>query len=225
VPAEPFTGVTLARILRPHGLRGEVSAAIVTDFPERLPRLREVWLSDGRTPPRRVDVQRCRLTSGGGGQAIFHFAGVEDRDAADRLRGLEELGVPLLALVADEGTAAEALAAGAQGALFRDVDGHRLTAALQATALGMVVLDQALAASALRSRPHLTGPGPEPLTPRELEVLQLLSQGLSNKSVADRLGISEHTAKFHVNAILAKLGAQTRTEAVVRAVRLGLVLL
>jgi 16S rRNA processing protein RimM len=94
VPAEPFTGVTLARILRPHGLRGEVSAAILTDFPERLPRLREVWLSDGRTPPRRVDVQRCRFSTSGGGQAIFQFAGVEDRDAAERLRGLE-VQIPL----------------------------------------------------------------------------------------------------------------------------------
>ena len=94
MPAEPFTGVTLARILRPHGLRGEVSAAILTDFPERLPRLREVWLSDGRTPPRRVDVQRCRISSGGGGQAIFHFSGVQDRDAAARLRGLE-VQIPL----------------------------------------------------------------------------------------------------------------------------------
>ena len=94
MPAEPFTGITLARILRPHGLRGEVSAAILTDFPDRLTRLREVWLSDGRTPPRRVDVQRCRLSSAGGGQAIFHFAGVEDRDAAARLRGLE-VQIPL----------------------------------------------------------------------------------------------------------------------------------
>lgn len=94
MPAEPFTGVTLARILRPHGLRGEVSAAILTDFPERLPRLKEVWLSDGRTPPRRVDVQRCRLSSGGGGQAIFQFAAVQDRDAAERLRGLE-VQIPL----------------------------------------------------------------------------------------------------------------------------------
>ena len=94
MPAEPFTGVTLARILRPHGLRGEVSAAILTDFPERLPRLREVWLSDGRTPPRRVHVERCRLSSGGGGQAIFHFSGVQDRDGAARLRGLE-VQIPL----------------------------------------------------------------------------------------------------------------------------------
>jgi DNA-binding NarL/FixJ family response regulator len=65
----------------------------------------------------------------------------------------------------------------------------------------------------------------EVLTPREQEVLQLLAEGLPNKTIADRLYISEHTVKFHVNAILSKLGAQSRTEAVVRATRLGLLLL
>jgi len=56
-------------------------------------------------------------------------------------------------------------------------------------------------------------------------LLQLVAEGLSNKRIAARLGISEHTAKFHVNAILGKLGAQTRAEAVAQAVRLGLLLL
>ena len=56
-------------------------------------------------------------------------------------------------------------------------------------------------------------------------VLQLLSQGLSNKSIAQRLSISDHTVKFHVNAILGKLGVQSRGEAIVQAVRLGLVTL
>src|SRR5439155_839631 len=58
----------------------------------------------------------------------------------------------------------------------------------------------------------------------EHEVLQLLAQGLSNKLIAARLGISDHTVKFHVNAILGKLGAQSRTEAIAQAARLGLVL-
>jgi 16S rRNA processing protein RimM len=94
VPAETFTGVTLARILRPRGLRGEVAAEILTDFPDRLPSLREVWLADGRTEPRRIKVQRCWLSTGRGGQAIFHFAGVENVEAAERLRGCE-VQVPL----------------------------------------------------------------------------------------------------------------------------------
>ena len=63
------------------------------------------------------------------------------------------------------------------------------------------------------------------MTRRELEVLQLVAEGLPNKSIADRLDISEHTVKFHVNAIMGKLGAQSRTEAVTRATRMGLILL
>src|SRR4029077_5821292 len=89
VPAGKFTGVTLARILRPRGLRGEVVAEILTDFPERLPKLREVWLTDGRSAPRLVRVQRCWLSPGRGGQAIFHFADVDSVEAADTLHGLE----------------------------------------------------------------------------------------------------------------------------------------
>ena len=89
MPAEEFTGVTLARILRPRGLRGEVVAEILTDFPERLPKLREVWLADGRSAPRRVRVQRCWLSPSGGGQAVFHFADSNCMEDAERLRGLE----------------------------------------------------------------------------------------------------------------------------------------
>lgn len=65
----------------------------------------------------------------------------------------------------------------------------------------------------------------EPLTHRELEVLHLLAEGVTNKEIAQRLSITEHTVKFHVNAILSKLGAATRTEAVVQAARLGIVVL
>ncbi len=65
----------------------------------------------------------------------------------------------------------------------------------------------------------------EPLTPRELDVLRLLAEGLPNKTIAGRLNISKHTVKFHVNAILGKLGVASRTEAVVRATRMGLILL
>ena len=86
-PSEKFTGVTLARILRPRGLRGEVAAEILTDFPERLPKLREVWLSDRRGAPRRVRVQRCWLSPGRGGHAVFHFADIDSMEAAESLRG------------------------------------------------------------------------------------------------------------------------------------------
>ena len=66
---------------------------------------------------------------------------------------------------------------------------------------------------------------PEPLTPREREVLQMISAGLGNKEIAGRLSISDHTVKFHVASILGKLGASSRTEAVSNGIRHGLVLL
>ena len=94
MPAETFTGVTLARILRPRGLRGELAAEILTDFPERLPKLREVWLADGRSAPRRTKIRRCWLSTSRGGQAIFHFEGVENVEAAERFRGCE-VQIPL----------------------------------------------------------------------------------------------------------------------------------
>ena len=65
----------------------------------------------------------------------------------------------------------------------------------------------------------------EPLTPRELEVLALVAEGLSNKAIADQLGISDQTVKFHVSSIAGKLGAVSRTDAVRRAVRRGLIVL
>jgi len=87
--AQEFAGVTLARILRPRGLRGEVAAEILTDFPERLPKLREVWLAGRPGAPQQIGVRKCWLSSSRGGQAIFHFVDVDDCAAAEQLRGLE----------------------------------------------------------------------------------------------------------------------------------------
>jgi DNA-binding NarL/FixJ family response regulator len=141
-----------------------------------------------------------------------------------RLDELGELGVPAVAIVDDESHSAAALAAGARGAILRSADGASLWAALVAVRHGLTVLDAAFApAPAAPSPPRLRLA--EELTAREREVLALLSRGLSNKQIAGELDISEHTAKFHVNAILGKLGAASRTEAVVVAVRHGLVAL
>jgi 16S rRNA processing protein RimM len=87
--ANEFSGVTLARILRPRGLRGEVAAEILTDFPDRLPKLREVWLAGASGAPRLFRVRKCWLSSSRGGQAIFHFVDVDNVESAERLRGLE----------------------------------------------------------------------------------------------------------------------------------------
>lgn len=150
--------------------------------------------------------------------------GQDARPSLDRLRSYGDRAPPVFALSPDESSAVDALSAGARGAALRDIEPEALSAALGAVARGLIVVDEKLASAALRRRAW-AGALAERLTARELEVLQLLAEGLSNKLIADRLGMSEHTAKFHVNAILGKLGAQTRTEAVVQAVRLGLVLL
>jgi DNA-binding NarL/FixJ family response regulator len=68
-------------------------------------------------------------------------------------------------------------------------------------------------------------PAPESLTPREIQVLELVAEGLPNKAIADRLGISDQTVKFHIASISGKLGAANRTDAVRRAVRRGLIAL
>jgi DNA-binding NarL/FixJ family response regulator len=105
------------------------------------------------------------------------------------------------------------------------VDAAKLAQALRAASQGLYVLHEDFASLLTPLRPARDDAPPESFTPRELEVLQLLATGLSNRGIAERLAISEHTAKFHVNSILSKLGAHGRTEAVVRAARLGLIAL
>ena len=102
-----------------------------------------------------------------------------------------------------------------------------MVAALQAALHGVAVLDPEFVTAVLPPMPLAAETLPElvELTPREQEVLTLLAEGLTNKAIAHQLAISDHTVKFHVNAILGKLNAQSRTEAVVQATRLGLLLL
>lgn len=130
---------------------------------------------------------------------------------------------PTLALVREEETALALLRAGALGILARRVEGVRLFAALRAVATGLLVFEPTFLGSLLSTR--AASRDALLLTPREGEVLSLMAEGLSNKLIADRLSISEHTVKFHVNAILTKLDAETRTEAVVSAARRGLLML
>ncbi len=141
------------------------------------------------------------------------------------LADLRELGLPIIALLPDETYAAEAWSAGAQGLLLRQAGSEKLAAALQGAVQGLHIFDPALTQAIFPAKSLEAAALIEPLTPRELEVLQLLAEGLPNKVIARRLDISDHTVKFHVNAILSKLSAQSRTEAVVRATRLGLILL
>ena len=153
-------------------------------------------------------------------------------EADEAIANLAELAVDLepgepaiVALLPDPELAGAAWSAGARGLLFREVTRERLIAAVTSAAAGLTSLEPGLLEDVLPA-PSLEDARPvEPLTPRELEVLQLLAEGLANRGIAQRLEISEHTVKFHVTAIMGKLGAQSRTEAVVRATRLGLILL
>jgi 16S rRNA processing protein RimM len=86
--------VTLARLVRPHGLRGEIAAEILTDFPERLTRLKNADLWDGSTPPRPITIRKCWLSQSHGGQAVFLFEGADSIEAAKRLVGLQ-VQIPL----------------------------------------------------------------------------------------------------------------------------------
>lgn len=112
---------------------------------------------------------------------------------------------------------AELVIRGAHGAsahLPADTGASRLRAAVAAVLEGLSV----------REAPWFSGdPEREPLTPRELEVFELVGKGLSNRDIAEALGISTHTAKYHVAQILAKVSAGTRAEAVSEGLRSGLI--
>jgi len=122
-----------------------------------------------------------------------------------------------------------ALAGRAWAYIPRHANGEQLAAAIRAVGKGMVVVDPVLGghlfARAARSEDALDDEAGQELTGREREVLQLVALGLPNKMIAARLGISEHTVKFHVAAVLGKLGAGSRTEAVHLGARRGLVVL
>ena len=149
--------------------------------------------------------------------------GWEPSQALDALSDLRDDGpLHVVALLPDESYASEAWSAGARGLLLRDADPGMLAASLIAVAQGLVTLHPGMAAIPI-PREQTPTPLDVELTPRENEVLRLMAEGLTNKSIAYNLDISEHTVKFHVNAILSKLSAQSRTEAVMQATRLGLI--
>jgi DNA-binding NarL/FixJ family response regulator len=132
---------------------------------------------------------------------------------------------------ADEEASLEALYAGARAILPRKAKPDDIVTAIKAVTNGLAVLPGDLFLTLL-SKASLVGELLDDydvdrarLTARELEVLAAMADGVSNKAIARRLGISFHTAKFHVAAILAKLNADSRTEAVAKAAQLGLVML
>ncbi len=150
---------------------------------------------------------------------------LESSDWRERMSDLVEAGALVVTLLPDNSLTIEAWSAGARGLLSRESGPARVRAALNAVNQGLVAVDPALGGALLPTHGATDAFKVEELTKREHEVLKLLAEGLSNRSIAVQLEISEHTVKYHVNSILRKLGAQSRTEAVVRATRSGLILL
>ena len=116
-----------------------------------------------------------------------------------------------------------------RGYLARDASSEEILAAVRSVASGLTVVDPGRLPELVGAPSGVVAVGgsgsEETLTPREQEVLQLMAAGLPNKAIGRDLGISDHTAKFHVSSVLAKLGAESRTEAVTLAARRGLLLL
>ncbi|HEY0491880.1 MAG TPA: response regulator transcription factor [Candidatus Dormibacteraeota bacterium] len=155
---------------------------------------------------------------------------LEDLDAIVRLTGSQP-GLPIVAVGGDAErvaqSLAQALALGASALLPATVDLETLRLALLASTHGLVTIARADIGALLPAdealEPALTATT-ESLTGRELEVLQLMAGGLTNRQIAGRLKISEHTVKFHAGGVLSKLNARSRTEAVARAAGLGWIL-
>lgn len=120
----------------------------------------------------------------------------------------------------------ELLRLGVRAVLPRDASAAEILAAVEAAAAGFAAVDPRELETLLGSSMPVAAAARESvLTAREMEVLGMMSEGSANKNIAWKLGISEHTVKFHVASILAKLGASTRTEAVTLGIRRGLILI
>ena len=138
-------------------------------------------------------------------------------------------GAVLLTDTTEPAAIHEALRLGVRAILTRTAHGAEIIAAIEAVAAGLIVLQpetiQSLLSAPVYAVRELPPAPQQALTPREIEVLRLLSDGQGNKAIAWKLNISEHTVKFHVASLFSKLNVSTRTEAVTMGVRLGLILL
>lgn len=136
---------------------------------------------------------------------------------------LSEVEIPILLLVEDGSTIADYLQAGVRSVLPNDVSAEELVEAIKATAAGLTVLHPDFVGGLFA--PIVRSLEPVPLSPREIEVLGMLAEGLGNKAIAQQLNLSEHTVKFHISSIFSKLQVSSRTEAVIMGAKQGWILL
>ena len=150
-----------------------------------------------------------------------------DLDAETSTRPSTSLAVVALIDEPSADWVARALRSGVKAILPRDSGIDEILAAIQAAHAGLVLLDADVTQNLASRIPAPTAPmaALDDLTPREIEVLRMLAEGLGNREMAARLGISDHTVKFHISSILDKFGAATRTEAVTMGIRMGIILL
>lgn len=186
---------------------------VIVSFPNDVGRTDDTGESDVDVILRVVPLER--------GDVLAH----DDDDDLDA----RAARVPTVALLErmDPELARHALVSGALGVLALDSDADELVAAVRAAAAGLAVMHPSLLtglAGSLSGR-VVQQPARARLSAREREVLALLAEGLPNKAIAPRLGITEHTVKTHVAAVYEKLHARNRAEAVVAAARQGLLLL
>jgi len=143
------------------------------------------------------------------------------------LEPISEAAIVLLTEVSDARSISRLLRSGVRAILSRESDPDSVLSAIYAVYDGLVLLSTATAeslAAVYGDQPlELEDEMSEEITSRETDVLRMLAEGLVNKDIAARLGISEHTVKFHISSILDKLGASTRTEAVTLGIRRGLI--
>ncbi len=148
-------------------------------------------------------------------------------DGVAALRELQAIGTTVKTLVFtaydNDERILGALRAGARGYLLKGASRRELFSAIRTVYAGGSTLEPAVTEKLLQHMSGEGGPQPESPTPREMEVLDLLSKGLPNKEIASRLYITERTVKFHVSSLLHKLGAANRTEAVTVAAQRGLI--
>jgi DNA-binding NarL/FixJ family response regulator len=151
---------------------------------------------------------------------------VADSDFLPELADSPTAAIVLLTEITDARSLSRLLKAGARSILPRESDPDEIVSAIYAAYSGNVLVSAQAAeslAAVYGDREAAADEFAEEITSREAEVLRMLAEGLVNKDIASRLGISEHTVKFHISSILEKLGASTRTEAVTLGIRRGLI--
>ena len=156
----------------------------------------------------------------------------QDRTLPEEILKLSEEAPVAIVLLVDDANAErdlDALRNGVRAVLPRNMSTAGIVAAIEAVGVGLTVLlpeglDNLLRESTVSHR-AVSPPLVEALTPREIEVLGMMVEGWGNKEISTRLGISEHTVKFHVASIMGKLNASSRTEAVTSGIRHGLIML